>query len=380
MKAMQKLGLALCIASASLAGAVSSEDALMAQMPEPSSIDAIKVNRLAAAVANLLCLPTNKTCTCADEGIEMDMTICTQMNCTIREFLIRDVSTQHIILSNTVGIIAYVCISQRKIFKLWWNLGLEIDDWCILLAGLTGIPSVVVNQYGTVPFDSITKFGLYFYIMVILYFTQITLLKITLVFFYLRIFPRTGVRRVLWGTIIFNALFGMVFAFVAILQCQPLHHFWDQFLKLSWRKKVGVGLMFFCWDFYVLLTRFDSATVVSIIRLQFLVKFGRSSQTWEYVEISRWSFIKISVGDICVCMPSLCVAIVRLAGDSENTGDESRGRTASHTMSDIHPPLARVEPLKITRERTYVVEYSEPDETELVYMRDFNHDKSELRI
>lgn len=64
--------------------------------------------------------------------------------------------------------------------------------------------------------------------MAILYFTQTTLLKMTLLFFYLRIFPGTGVRRVLWGTIIFNALFGMVFAFVVILQYRPLHYFWDQ--------------------------------------------------------------------------------------------------------------------------------------------------------
>lgn len=148
------------------------------------------------------------------------------------------------------------------------------------------------------------------------------------------------------------------------------------------------------------LTYFGSVTVVSIIRLQFLVKFGRSSnQTWEYLEISRWSFIEISVGDICVCMPSLRVALVRLfpglsnpsqrsytnygkgrEGDSGNTGDDSRGPIASHTRSDTHSPRARVEPLKITRERTYVVEYSETDETELVHMRGFNHDKSELRI
>ncbi|KAH6962141.1 hypothetical protein BKA56DRAFT_623447 [Ilyonectria sp. MPI-CAGE-AT-0026] len=113
----------------------------------------------AAEVANLPCLPTQKTCTCANEGIEMDMASSKQMNFTIREPLtiknlamtncdapVRDVSTQPIILSNTVEIIACVRLAKRIILKPWWNFRLEIDDWWILIASSTGIPGVIVTN------------------------------------------------------------------------------------------------------------------------------------------------------------------------------------------------------------------------------------------
>ena len=135
----------------------------------------------------------------------------------------------------------------------------------------------------TVPFDNITAFVRSFFIMEILYFGQITLLKLSLLFFYLRIFPGTNVRRLLWGTVVFNCLFGAAFVVAAIVQCSPIPYYWlrwdgehqgtcvdinalswsnagisiglDVFmlvvpiwqlsgLKMHWKKKIGVGAMF----------------------------------------------------------------------------------------------------------------------------------------
>lgn len=39
-----------------------------------------------------------------------------------------------------------------------------------------------------------------------LYFLQLALLKTSLLFFYLKIFPNKIVRRLLWGTLVFNGL------------------------------------------------------------------------------------------------------------------------------------------------------------------------------
>lgn len=51
-----------------------------------------------------------------------------------------------------------------------------------------------------------------FYFMAWLYFLQLALLKASLLFFYLKIFPNKIVRWLLWGTLVFNGI------------CELIHH------------------------------------------------------------------------------------------------------------------------------------------------------------
>ena len=156
-----------------------------------------------------------------------------------------------------------------------------------------GIPSTVIQVYGvianglgrdiwTLSFDEITQFSKYFYIILLVYFAEVPLLKLAFLFFYLRIFPSTTIRRILWGTLVFTCLFGIAFFFVAIFQCRPVNAAflkWDgehkaqcinmnamgwsnavisiildmwmlgiplsqlRKLRLNWKKKLGVGIM-----------------------------------------------------------------------------------------------------------------------------------------
>jgi hypothetical protein len=212
------------------------------------------------------------------------------------------------------------------------------DDWCVLATLIVIIPSGIVTVTGTVKNGlgrdmwtltptEITQMLKYFYIMASLYFTQLTLLKLTLLFFYIRVFPAKEVQRLLWGTIIFTTMWGIAFVVVAIFQCRPISYFWTKWdglhegscldinaitasnaaisialdlwilgiplwqlwgLKLHWKKKVGVALMF-CVGTFV--------TVVSILRLQALVHFAASSNaSWEFYDVSVWSTIEITVG------------------------------------------------------------------------------------
>ena len=111
-----------------------------------------------------------------------------------------------------------------------------------------------------------------------------TLLKLTLLFFFLRIFPKTIIRNMLKGTIVFTIFYGLTFVIVAIFQCRPIKHYWMNWdkehvdghcininalawanaiisivldvwmlvlplcevfrLQLSWRKKISVAIMF----------------------------------------------------------------------------------------------------------------------------------------
>ncbi|KAJ4302759.1 hypothetical protein N0V90_001649 [Kalmusia sp. IMI 367209] len=115
--------------------------------------------------------------------------------------------------------------------------GLGIDDLCLMVATYVGMSNAIIIDRGTLPsglgrdiwtlpFSSITNFVRFFYVMEILYFVELTFLKLSLLFFYKRIFPGTTITKVLWATIAFNVLFGIAFTIAGIFQCQPISHYW----------------------------------------------------------------------------------------------------------------------------------------------------------
>ncbi|CAM1503619.1 Fc.00g012100.m01.CDS01 [Cosmosporella sp. VM-42] len=439
MKSLWSLLLLCLVAVQEAEGQTSSVSDSIASLP----VCAIKC--LAVAVTNSPCSATNQTCLCTTESLQADVTVCVTKSCTVKEALftknvtetncgapIRNKSDQYESLSNSLGIISGIFVVQRLGFKIWANLDLGLDDWFTLITILAGVPSSILTVHGTLANGlgrdiwtltaiKITNFGMYFYIMAILYFAQVTLLKLALLFFYLRIFPATPIRRLLWGTVVFNCVFGAVFCVVAAFQCRPVSYFWTKWdgehegscvnvnavgwsnaaisialdvwmlaipmsqlkdLNLDWRKKIGVGMMF-CVGAFV--------TVVSILRLRSLVTFESHSinPTWEYLEVSKWSTIEINVGIICTCMPTLRLVLVRIfpkllgttqryyanyASNKASRQQQSRSRpmgTSAISHVDMDRSHNRTESKGITCHTTYAVEYDN-DETQLVHMRELD--------
>ena len=136
-----------------------------------------------------------------------------------------------------LGVLAGATVLLRIVSKLAMKMPLYPDDYAIMVVIACGIPSSVMNVRGTgangegkdiwtLPFDNITNFGYFFYILEILYFAQVALLKMTLLFFYLTIFPGPA-RKYLLGTMVFNAVYGAAFMLLAAFQCQPISYFWS---------------------------------------------------------------------------------------------------------------------------------------------------------
>ncbi|KAJ3515198.1 hypothetical protein NM208_g14993 [Fusarium decemcellulare] len=433
----------LALSGASASSSSSAAASALAQLPDCAT------GCFATAIANSPCSPTNQTCMCTNEDLQLEVTTCVTKSCTVKESLvtknitmtscdapIRDRTGEYIALSNTFAVISGVFLAQRFASKLYWKLPLGLDDWFILITFLCGVPSSVLNVHGTAANglgrdiwtltpEKITKFGMFFHVMAALYFAQITLLKLSLMFFYLRIFPTAGVRKLLWGTVIFNVVVGLVFVFVAIFQCQPVSYFWEKWdgeheghcmdinaitwsnaaisialdfwmlavplfqlkaLNLDWKKKIGVGMMFSVGLF---------VTIVSILRLSSVVKFGSDAlnPTWDYTEVSKWSTIEINVGIICACMPSLRILLVRLFpkilgtsrryynyGSNNPTGgntNKSRSRPmGTNATSQVDRSHGRVDSKGITCQRTYEVAFGDNDETHLVHMKDLDFKSS----
>lgn len=139
--------------------------------------------------------------------------------------------------SITLGIITGVFLVARFAYRIFVARSIGWDDWVALVATVVGVPSSIMNIQGlaanglgrdiwTLPSAEIYRFIEFFYIIEVLYFTDVTLLKLTILFFYLRIFPTQGVRRLIWGSIGFVIVFGLTFIFVGIFQCRPISYYW----------------------------------------------------------------------------------------------------------------------------------------------------------
>jgi hypothetical protein len=209
---------------------------------------------------------------------------------------VRDVRPSFVSINTIMGIISGICVILRFGTKLIYKLSMGLDDLFIMITMILAAYCICINAYGAAPAgigtdiwtltpEQITNFGFWFWMLVLTYFVLQTTMKLSLLFFYLRIFPSKGVRKVLWGTVAFICINGITFALVAIFQCQPIHHFWTKWdgdpkhtgkcasvngvawsngainiasdflilgvplsqlrgLNLDWKKKIGVGMMF----------------------------------------------------------------------------------------------------------------------------------------
>ncbi|KAF2633888.1 hypothetical protein BU25DRAFT_465102 [Macroventuria anomochaeta] len=397
---------------------------------------------LKSAFGTNTCTPTDQACICTNSIFQGNVTACVATTCTIPESLmtrnisltncgapVRNHGQDYVVLSNTMIIVAAAFVVIRFMFKATVSrMDFGYDDWCVLITLISAVPSAIVTVYGTVKHglgqdiwaltpQQITEMLKWFYVMASLYFTQVTLLKLSLIFFYIRVFPNKEVQRLLWGTVVFVTLWGIAFVITAIFQCQPIHYFWTKWdglhkgicldinaitasnaaisialdfwilgiplwqlwgLKLHWKKKVAVALMF-CLGTFV--------TIVSILRLQALVHFAASSNaSWEFYDVSVWSTIEICVGIMCACLPTLRLLLVKLfpilggssarsknkyynygsGNELKNIGGQSQSKRSHHNGTDISSPRSGVfeQGDGITIKTSYTVQHSHGDTDE----------------
>ncbi|KAJ9247285.1 hypothetical protein DTO280E4_874 [Paecilomyces variotii] len=260
---------------------------------------------------------------------------------------VRDKSKAISIAGVLGGVIALIAVIMRLTARLpQYGGGFGLDDVAMIVTMLVVIPlsalSVPLANDGlgkdmwTVPFNNITNILHIYLFSEILYFSALALTKISILFFYLRIFPKQSFRRLCYIAIGLNFSYILTFVCVAVFQCRPIRAAWLRWdgsypdncnningqgwaaavinmvfdvmvmslplhelsqLVLSRKKKVFVMFMF-CLGFFV--------TIVSIIRLQSLVEFATTSNvTWDYVAIGYWSTIEVHVGVVCACLPAI---------------------------------------------------------------------------
>ncbi|KAJ4129117.1 hypothetical protein NW768_007648 [Fusarium equiseti] len=304
----------------------------------------------------------NVTCICTNVELQEKISLCVKESCTVRESLSRvvqsysknscgaptqDRTTLVKVIGVTflaLGLLGFCLRVMARVVVGTQTWG--ADDWVMLLAVAMMVPlnglSVKISQVGLgkdiwmVEPDDVTDFLYLFYWDCLLYLGVLPITKISILLFYLKVFPGRNIRRACWIFIGLNVAYFIAFELVSIFQCTPIEGAWKAWdkefpakcnnvnmqgwaaavinifldvgtlviplkelyrLSLSTKKKVQLMLMFSIGIF---------VTVVSAVRLQSLASYATTDNaTQDYVEVGYWSTIEVPVGIICACMPAI---------------------------------------------------------------------------
>ncbi|GAB1732553.1 hypothetical protein NU195Hw_g5600t1 [Hortaea werneckii] len=347
--------------------------ALLASMPSCGRTCLIQ------AIAASPCELSDISCSCSNATLTEEVETCTKQSCAIKPQLstknatdllcsrpVRDDSKSVSYVGVAGGILAVIAYILRMISRLPTFGGqLGWDDALMTFAILEVIPltvfSVILANLGLgkdiwkIPFENITGILKVYYFDEDLYLTALPIVKISMLCFYLRIFPNRWFKISCWVTMAACFCYGVAFLLVSVFQCRPLSYAWHHWdgehsgtcnninaqgwtsaafnvildvivialplpllakLQLNKRKKFLVILMFSV-GFVV--------TIISILRLQVLVQFGNTTNfTYHYKSVGYWSTAELDLAVICACMPGIRLlikwAMPRLVGDTTRAG------------------------------------------------------------
>ncbi|KAF2119774.1 hypothetical protein BDV96DRAFT_642780 [Lophiotrema nucula] len=355
-----KLFKALAIISFTLLSCVQAQNSTDILQQAIAHLPKCALNCMITAIAKSDCELSDFFCITRNEPLMGQIETCIKSNCTVREALTAKNFTEtafgghvrnHTKLVSYTALIAGGIAVMAVILRIFARLPCfggtwGWDDWAILVAMLPVLPltglSVVLANDGlgkdmwTVPFDNITHVLQVYYFDELFYLSAIALTKISILLFYLRIFPNRNFRRCVWVTLIVCALYIVGFVPATILQCLPIRIAWQRWdsehhgrcinlnvegwmssalniildivviclplrelsqLAMSRRRKLGIMLMFLGGGF---------VTVVSMLRLKWMIQFANTENvTWDYTPVGYWSTLEVHVGIIFACFPAL---------------------------------------------------------------------------
>ncbi|KAF1849095.1 uncharacterized protein K460DRAFT_304888 [Cucurbitaria berberidis CBS 394.84] len=335
---------------------------------------------LEATLPSSNCSRNDIGCLCIDVTFQTALAGCNALNCTVVESLratnetnvacgipIRDDSKTMIAVTASIGALAVLMVTMRLAHRLISaQAELGWDDLLIGLAGVASlfqnVPVVVAGHLGFgkdmwgIPPDGITNSLKWLYVTYFMYQVAEFLCQLSILAFYLRVVTSAKLKLVTYTLMGLVTCFGLGNTFAMMLQCKPIHLFWDGWkgtmagkctvdvrlfgfvrggieivldlailslplpvlarLQMSWKKKFQIMSMF-CVGFII--------TVVSCLRLWALVRFDQSANpTYDNVSGVYWCVTEANLFIVVACMPAMHGLFQRImrriGGKSENSG------------------------------------------------------------
>ncbi|KAI1346871.1 hypothetical protein F5Y01DRAFT_296904 [Xylaria sp. FL0043] len=310
------------------------------------------------------CAPTDFPCICANDVLLGEIEECIALSCSPRDALTTEKIAKDLCgvpkrnRELAVWLVPLITIILSTIFYLLRLISryvlhqrVDVSDVTLGLAVALTFPLLWVafklDSYGlgqevwNIPQDNITKILYLYWWAEILYQTGLPITRISILCFYLKIFPQKHIRWSSYALIAINAADFIAFVAATVFLCSPIYGawtFWDgsftghcnnlhlqswiqagvnivldllviilplpSLMKLSTSKerKIRIIIMF-ALGFFI--------TVISILRLRTLVVFANSTNvSYDYVEPGLYSVIEASVSIIVGCLPSVRALLI----------------------------------------------------------------------
>ncbi|OAF99007.1 uncharacterized protein CC84DRAFT_1191485 [Paraphaeosphaeria sporulosa] len=303
-------------------------------------------------------------CLCTNEALNAAVTLCASKTCTVYELLqtknisstscgapVRSSGRKFIVLG-TAGIGLAVLSFILRMAACLKGRSISWDDAAMALVVALAIPPaafgfmLIDNGLGrdmwTLKDYQITNVLFYYFMGEIFYILALGFSKISILFFYLRVFPAREFRMQIYGVMALCGAYTIAFFFATTFQCIPVSLAWTQWDGLHAGKcndihlqgwvaaainilldvivmvlplKHLAGLNMTLKRKLMVMSMFSVGAIViftSAMRLYSLVHFANSHNiTWDYVEAGYWSLIEVDVSIICGCMPAHRMLIAR---------------------------------------------------------------------
>ncbi|KAI0428630.1 hypothetical protein F5Y09DRAFT_332404 [Xylaria sp. FL1042] len=304
------------------------------------------------------CAPTDFPCVCANAVLLGEIEQCVALSCSPRDALTTEKIAKDLCgvpqrnRELVVWLVPLVTIILSTVFYFLKLLSrgvlhqrVDTSDITLGLSVALTFPVLWVafklDSYGlgqdvwNIPQDNITKILYLYWWAEILYQAGLPLTRISILCFYLKIFPQRHIRWASYALIGINAANLVAFVAATIFQCSPIYGawtFWDGSFKghcndLHLQSWIQAGVNIFL-DLLVIILPLPSLaklsasrgrkirimimfalgffiTIISILRLRTLVVFANSTNvSYDYVEPGLYSVIEASVSIIVGCLPS----------------------------------------------------------------------------
>ncbi|KAH7129284.1 hypothetical protein EDB81DRAFT_661477 [Dactylonectria macrodidyma] len=374
------------------------QDDLMSSLPECAA------QCFEQSVSTSSCSPSDIPCLCLDTTFQGVAQGCQALNCTVKEIL--SMSTLLTTYCDILNPFRARISSFTTPYSSWYRVtSLTLD-----LVAYHGMG----KDFWAISFPNIDMTLKLLYVAEIFYMVAEMLVQMSLLAFYVRVFPGASVfvRRSSWVLLGIVGCFGVANTCAMIFQCTPVPFFWTGWagetagtcidinlfswiraaieiaidvaiislplpsvikLQMNWKKKLQVILMFIV-GFVI--------TIVSILRLQSLIQFSKTSNpTYDNSPAIYWSVLECDMFIICACMPAIRSVLSRLAPEFFGTNpkmsypstdgyyrhqgskDESRQQQDSHRMNSLSEPRKIVRSVNVDVSREQMTASDE----ELVY-------------
>jgi len=234
-------------------------------------------------------------------------------------------------------------ISRLHVLGIWsW------DDTLIVFACINSLALKVLFAIGTlfgqghhiddVPINLLDASFQITFVTLIIYQFALCLTKISILVFYLRVFPGRREKWMAWSTIICVAAYGLPLIVTDIRQCNPVTqgNFFDGGVCLSpmpvliastvlhtttdaWIIVMVIPVVLTLqipprqrWALMGVLSIGIFIILASIGRIVSIVKLGSNDYTYSIGDFDTWSVVEVTVGLICACAPTIRPLLLRL--------------------------------------------------------------------